>query len=105
MVCLLKKYILKKTPYNRESYTLAKILTILKVIICDAEMFDMRNPAIILCDKDLESALNMRALHVTEIRNIVYCQLMRLPEKDQQALQQQQQKLLPNPSLPPTYLN
>jgi E3 ubiquitin-protein ligase Mdm2 len=102
----LKKYILKKTSYNRESYTLAEILTILKVIIRDAEMFDLRNPAIILCDNDLERVLNMRALHVTEIRNIVYCQLMRLPEKYQQALQQQQQqKILPNPSLPPTHLN
>ena len=29
----LKKYILKKTSYNSESYTLAEILTILKVII------------------------------------------------------------------------
>jgi hypothetical protein len=100
----LKKYILKKTSYNHESYTLAEILTILKVIIRDAEMFDMRNPAIILCDKDLENALNMRALHVTEIRNIVFCQLICLPEKDQQALQQQQ-KLLSNPSLSPTHLN
>ncbi len=45
-----------------------KVLTILKEIIRDEEMFDMRNPAIILCDKDLEAALNMRALHVTEIR-------------------------------------
>ncbi len=44
------------------------MLTILKEIIRDEEMFDMRNPAIILCDKDLEAALNMRALHVTEIR-------------------------------------
>jgi hypothetical protein len=36
-------------------------------------MFDMRNPAIILCDKDLEAALNMRALHVTEIRYRTSC--------------------------------
>jgi hypothetical protein len=48
------------------------VLTILKEIIRDEEMFDMRNPAIILCDKDLEAALNMRALHVTEIRYRTY---------------------------------
>jgi E3 ubiquitin-protein ligase Mdm2 len=81
---------------------LAEILTILKIIIRDGEMFDMRNPAIILCNKELEQALNMRAMHVTEIRELVYSQLMRLPDKYQQALQQaslQQQKLLPNPSL------
>jgi E3 ubiquitin-protein ligase Mdm2 len=98
----LKNYILKKKPPLRESYTLAEILTILKIIIRDGEMFDMRNPAIILCNKELEQALNMRAMHVTEIRELVYSQLMRLPDKYQQALQQaslQQQKLLPNPSL------
>jgi hypothetical protein len=49
------------------------VLTILKEIIRDEEMFDMRNPAIILCDKDLEAALNMRALHVTEIRYRTSC--------------------------------
>jgi hypothetical protein len=52
---------------------LVKVLTILKEIIRDEEMFDMRNPAIILCDKDLEAALNMRALHVTEIRYRIFC--------------------------------
>jgi hypothetical protein len=55
--------------FNGDSdIVLVKVLTILKEIIRDEEMFDMRNPAIILCDKDLEAALNMRALHVTEIR-------------------------------------
>ena len=31
-------------------------------------MYDEKNPAIILCSGDLEEALNMKALHVTEIR-------------------------------------
>jgi hypothetical protein len=74
----LKNYILKKKLCIRESYTLVEILTILKEIIRDEEMFDMRNPAIILCDKDLERTLNMRALHVSEIRDLVVSQLMRL---------------------------
>jgi hypothetical protein len=50
----LKNYILKKRPSTRKFYTLAEILTILKEIIRDEEMFDMRNPAIILCNKNLE---------------------------------------------------
>jgi len=71
----LKNYILKKRPSTGEFLTLAEVLTILKVIIRDEEMFDMRNPAIILCDQNLEKALNMRALHVSEIRAIVHSQL------------------------------
>lgn len=31
-------------------------------------MYDEKNPSIILCSRDLEEALNMKALHVTEIR-------------------------------------
>ncbi len=76
----LKNYILTKRPSTRKFYTLAEILTILKEIIRDEEMFDMRNPAIILCDKNLEMALNMQAMHVIEIRELVYSQLMRLPD-------------------------
>ena len=35
-------------------------------------MFDQRNPAIIICSRELERALNMKALHVTEIRFVYY---------------------------------
>ncbi len=43
-------------------------MKILGEIIGGELMFDRRNPPIILCDKDLEAALNMRALHVSELR-------------------------------------
>ena len=79
----LKNYILNKRPSTGESLTLAEVLTILKEIIRDEGMFDMKNPAVILCDQNLEKALNMRALHVTEIRDIVYSQLTRLPDDKQ----------------------
>ena len=39
-------------------------------------MYDEKNPSIILCSRDLEEALNMKALHVTEIRykkNCSFC--------------------------------
>lgn len=44
------------------------ILTILKDTIRDEGLYDEKNPSIILCSRDLEEALNMKALHVTEIR-------------------------------------
>jgi hypothetical protein len=48
------------------------VLTILKEIIRDEGMFDHSNPAIIRCSPDLDRALNMKALHVTEIRCIFF---------------------------------
>jgi len=84
-VSQLKKYLEKRVLNFRENYTLSELLTILKYIIRDKEMFDLLNPAMILCDKDLELALNMKALHVTEIREQVYMQIIRV-----EGLQQQQ---------------
>jgi len=43
----------------------------LKEIIRDEGMFDHRNPVIILCGGELEKALNMKALHVTELRFVM----------------------------------
>jgi hypothetical protein len=58
----LKNYILKKRPSTSEFLTLAEILTILKEIIHDEDMFDMRNPAIFLCDQNLENGSNYASL-------------------------------------------
>jgi hypothetical protein len=48
-----------------------QVLNILKEIIRDEGMFDHRNPVIILCGGELEKALNMKALHVTELRFVM----------------------------------
>jgi hypothetical protein len=45
-----------------------KVLLALKKIIRDEELFDPRNPTIILCDEALERALNVLALHVSDLR-------------------------------------
>jgi hypothetical protein len=95
----LRTYIKKKQRSLKPRYTLCEILTILKDIIRDEEMFDMRNPAMIICDQELENALNMKALHVTEIRELVYSQLVRLPEILQTVLKRRRKAALP-PSTP-----
>jgi len=82
----LKDYIQKKRHTLIDCYTLVEILTILKEIIRDEGMYDRRNPALILCDNDLEKALNMKALHITEVREQVSSQLLRLPESVQHVL-------------------
>ena len=45
-----------------------QILTILKDIIMREEMFDPLNPSMILCSEELEEAINMKAIHVTEMQ-------------------------------------
>ena len=44
-------------------------------------MFDHSNPAVIICSNELERALDMKALHVTEIRDLVLLQLTKAPDQ------------------------
>ena len=39
----------------------------LKDVIRSEELFDPRNPQIILCSQELEEALDMKAFHVSEL--------------------------------------
>jgi len=77
----LKRFIMEKTGVEKNLYTLAEILTILKEVIRGEEMFDPKNPSIIICSRDLEAALNMKALHVTEIRDLVLNHIVKVPEQ------------------------
>ena len=77
----LKSYFISKTGADKIYYLLFDILTVLKNIIRDEGMFDHSNPAVILCSQDLEEALNMRALHVTEIRDLVLSQVTRVSDQ------------------------
>ena len=56
---------------------LMEILEDLKVIVRSEKLYDPKNPSIIMCDPDLEIALNMKDLHVTEIRDQILKQLVR----------------------------
>ena len=47
-----------------------QILTALKRIIAKDKLFDPNNPTVILCDDALDDALDVKALHVTEIRYV-----------------------------------
>ena len=76
----LKSYLIDKTGVSKTYYTLEEILIILKNIIKGEGQFDKDNPSIILCSSDLEEALNMRALHVTEIRDLVLSHLIKVPD-------------------------
>ena len=74
----LHSFVTSKTRINKSLFTLAEILTILKDAIRGEGLYDEKNPSIILCSRDLEEALNMKALHVTEIRDLVLNHLTKL---------------------------
>ena len=61
-------FVRSKGGVNKTLFTLAEILTILKDAIREEGLYDEKNPSIILCSAHLEEALDMKALHVTEIR-------------------------------------
>ena len=72
----LHKYLAKKTPelikLVERSYTLYEVLVALREVICREKLFDIHNPTIIMCNTELDEVLNMKALHVTEVKKQVY---------------------------------
>ena len=47
---------------------LMQVLLALKEIVSREQLFDRRNPTLIICNSELEDALEMKALHITEIK-------------------------------------
>ena len=67
----LKDIITNKTKTEKIFYSFIEILSILKEVIRDERLYDQTNPAIIICSPKLEDALDMRALHVKQINQVV----------------------------------
>jgi hypothetical protein len=59
-LCLPSKIYISSSP--------PQILESLKEIICEERLYDDRNASIVLCDADLELALNVKAVHLTQLR-------------------------------------
>ena len=77
----LREYLFIKTKVKRSYYMLMEILEDLKVIVRSEKLYDPKNPSIIMCDPDLEIALNMKDLHVTEVREQILKQLTLLRQQ------------------------
>ena len=70
----LKKYMNKVVAgegWEKTYYTFGKILTTLKRVIAEENMVDIHNPSIILCSEELEKALDQKALHITEVWDLI----------------------------------
>ena len=61
---------------------LIEIMKNLKLIVRSEKLFDFKNPSIIMCDSDLEIALNVKDLHVTEIRDQILKQLILVKQQN-----------------------
>ena len=59
--------------------TLFTALSALKKIISRERLYDGRNTTCIICSPDLEIALGMKFLHVTEVKDVVLTQMEYLP--------------------------
>lgn len=71
-------FLTSKTGVKKTIYSLEEILTLLKNIIHQERLFDARNPSLIMCSEELEKTLNVRHLHVSEIRNCVLKHLVKI---------------------------
>ena len=78
----LKSYMVSKTGLEKTHYSLLELLTVLKDVIRAEGMLDASNPTVIICSQDLEEALNIRTLYVTEIRDLIWSHLTRNPAKN-----------------------
>ena len=67
----LEEFLTMKTGTKKDCYTLVELLTTVRNIVRDENMFDANNPEIILCSPELEKAWDMKALHISSIRNLV----------------------------------
>ena len=55
------------------------MLSALRQVISREKLYDPSNTTVIICSQDLENALNVKFLHVTEIRDVVLMQMELLP--------------------------
>ena len=85
----LNEYIQRKFNSVQTNYTLGQILSQLKKCIRDQDLLDATNNSIILCDAELEVALDQKALHVGELKGCVLRQLIRLNDNYQAELARQ----------------
>eukprot|EP00096_Caligus_rogercresseyi_P009749 TRINITY_DN3361_c0_g1_i3.p1 TRINITY_DN3361_c0_g1~~TRINITY_DN3361_c0_g1_i3.p1 ORF type:complete len:590 (-),score=136.55 TRINITY_DN3361_c0_g1_i3:440-2209(-) len=58
-----------------------EIQSALSQIIEREKLYDVTNPAIIICSKDLEKAFNVKAFHVSEFRDILFKQFQYIKQE------------------------
>lgn len=75
---LLHQYVMKKGRITKTLFRLREILLVLKRTISDEGLYDVNNPVIILCDAELEEALNIKAFHDDELIGVLVKHLAKI---------------------------
>lgn len=60
---------------NKVNYTLFTVLSAMRSLISNERLYDPNNTTVIICSLELEAALGMKSLHVTEVRDVVLTQM------------------------------
>ena len=74
----LHQYIMKKGGVIKTLFRLKEILLILKRAISDEGLYDVNNPVIVLCNLELEEALNIKAFHDDELIGVLIKHLAKI---------------------------
>lgn len=91
-----------RVQMSKFDYTLLHVLLTLRQLIATMKLYDPNNTTMIVCNEELESALEVKALHITEIREIVCkqlqavdpVQLARIQQEDERIEQERQRQRL-----------
>ena len=76
----LKAYMDGKTKIIKKFYMIGEVLAILKAVISDEKMYDVRNPSIVLCSPELELVLDRKAFHISELTERIMNQVAWAPD-------------------------
>ena len=66
---------------NNKTFTLGEVLAVIKEVVIKNNLFDPANDTIVLCSEKLEAVLNMKALHIKQVKSQILPQMTRLPNQ------------------------
>ena len=78
----LRSFALRNFVVQKPTYTLAEVLVEVRRFISNHSCFDETNPAIIVCNAELEEVFRKKSLHVSEVRAIILEHLEREEERN-----------------------
>ena len=76
----LKQFLNLKFGDRYPTFTFLQILQALKHVIIEENLYDPCNTSIIICNQELENALDRRALHVAQLRQVIFPHLVNSDE-------------------------
>lgn len=83
----LHRYLACKCPglisIRKKEYNLFEVLLAMKRVISSEQQYDVENPAVVICDDCLEDALDVKAMHVSEVKEFVLKQLLLIDQLSQ----------------------